>query len=111
MAIYTQLSPIATPGKPYSFSPKAAAEAAERPEGTFTALSVLALPGPIHTFLAKVSAPEPEPEPTPRPSISVGGGGFAPQLYAERERLARLRRDDNDLLEILSAMLTEGMLN
>ena len=110
MAIYTQLSPIATPGKPYSFSPKAAAEAAERPEGTFTALSVLALPGPIHSFLAKEFT-APVVVPTPRPSISVGGGGFAPQLYAERERLARLRRDDNDLLEILSAMLTEGMLN
>jgi len=102
---YTQLSPIATPGKRYSFSAKTAAEAEERPAGTFTALSVLALPGPIHSFLAKGVAPSPRPT----PSISVGGGGFVP--HAERERLARLRRDDNNLLEIISALLTKGMLN
>lgn len=56
MAIYTQLSLIATPGKRYSFSAKAAADAAERPEGTFTALSVLGIPGIIHSFSAKAAA-------------------------------------------------------
>ena len=30
---------------------------------------------------------------------------------AENERFARLIRDDNDLLEIISVMITRGMLN
>ena len=101
---YTQLSPIATPGKRYSFSAKGAAEAAERPEGTFTALSVLGVPGIIHSFLAKTVAAA-----VRRPKRSKEKTWLAQQ--AENQRFARLVREDNELLEIISTMITRGMLN
>ena len=56
MSIYTQLSPTATPGKRYSFSPKSAAGSGPH-TGTFTALSVLGTPGQIHSFVAKGVTP------------------------------------------------------
>ncbi|MCK4816962.1 hypothetical protein KA005_14430 [bacterium] len=52
MAIYTQLSVTATPGKPHSFSAKTPAAAGPH-TGLFTELSVSALPGAIHSFTAK----------------------------------------------------------
>ncbi len=128
---YTQLNPTGTPGKRYSFSAKTAAPIGEKGIGEFTALSVLgvpgiihsftaktaavvgvkgvgeftalsviALPGPIHAFLAKAEA-VPEVEVLPIPL--VGGG--------KRRELLRLKRDDNELLEIISALLTKGILN
>ena len=59
MAIYTQLSPSAIPGKRYSFSAKDPAPAGGPHTGTFTELSVTATPGPIHSFSAKDEAAAP----------------------------------------------------
>ncbi len=56
MAIYTQLSPIALPGKRHSFLAKTPETPGEKGLGPFTALSILALPGSIHSFAAKTSA-------------------------------------------------------
>ena len=53
---YTSLSVTATPGKPHSFSAKAAAAGAGPHTGLFTELSVTALPGPRHSFTAKTAA-------------------------------------------------------
>ena len=52
MAIKTQLSPTALPGRSYSFAAKTAADAVKG-AGPFTALSVTALPGKISNFIAK----------------------------------------------------------
>ena len=133
MAIYTQLSVIGTPGKRYSFLAKAAAEAAERPEGTFTALSVLGVPGIIHSFSAKGAVEagvKGEGEFTALSVLALPGvihsfsakGVLARRpkrskektwlaWQAEDERVSRLRREDNELLEIIGTMITRGMLN
>ena len=60
---FTQLHPSATPGRPYSFDPKAEAIPESGPHtGLFTALSPLALPGSRRSFAAKTeSAPEASP--------------------------------------------------
>ena len=50
MAIYTQLSPTATPGRRYSFSAKSGGG---EHTGDFTELGVLGVPGPRHSFSAK----------------------------------------------------------
>lgn len=110
MATYTQLSPIASPGKRYSFSAKGLATG-EKGEGPFTRLSVLASPGSIHSFSAKEPAipsgkgegpfttlsvlgipgmlhvfvakefTEPAVPPPPPPPIPSGGGTW---LYSKR---------------------------
>lgn len=51
---FTQLSPSATPGKPYTFLAKTAASGTHT--GLFTELSVMATPGGIHAFVAKTPA-------------------------------------------------------
>ena len=53
MATYTQLSPIALPGKRYSFSAKTPEVPSAKGAGPFTAQSVTATPGIIHSFVAK----------------------------------------------------------
>ena len=127
----TQLSPIGTPGKRYSFSAKAAAAAkgtglftelsvsgvpgaihsftaktaavvsGVKGVGEFTALSVLAVPGPIHSFSAK------EATAVAIPTVEVVSKG----QVAEYKQLMKLRREDNELLEIIVAALTRGILN
>ena len=49
----TVLSPIAVPGRPYTFTAKDAASTGEKGAGTFTQLHVSALPGQRFSFVAK----------------------------------------------------------
>ena len=51
---YTQLAPTATPGRRYSFAPKA--DASGKGAGPFTYLSVTATPGRRHSFVAKTAS-------------------------------------------------------
>jgi len=128
MAIYTQLSITATPGKRQFFSAKSkgigpftalsvsavpgaihsftAKTPAVGHEGLFTALSVIALPGGRHVFLPKAFVvPPSEPD--------EGGGG---KTYRSREHITskenlgkwrkKLDREDEELLEIV-AMLSQ----
>jgi hypothetical protein len=59
MAIYTQLSPTAVPGRRYSFTAKTAAPTGGPHTGEFTELSVTATPGQRHSFSAKTEASAP----------------------------------------------------
>jgi hypothetical protein len=105
MAIYTQLSLVATPGRVYSFTAKSADGAGEKGEGLFTALSVLAVPGRRHIFLPKsiiVPVPE-EPE-----LIFDAGGGVTGRI---QEDLYRWRqRDDEEIINIIMTIVLSGRL-
>jgi hypothetical protein len=129
----TQLTPIGTPGSPYSFLAKTAAPVGEKGIGPFTELSVSAIPGIIHSFSAKTAAVVPgvkgageftalsvlglpgpihsflakEVAVVPIPTVEVVSKG----RVVEYKQLMKLRRDDNDLLEIIVAALTRGILN
>jgi hypothetical protein len=59
MAIYTQLSPTALPGRRYSFSAKTAAPTGGPHTGTFTELGVIGVPSKQHSFSAKSEAGSP----------------------------------------------------
>lgn len=115
MAIYTQLSPAATPGKPYSFTPKAAAGSGPH-TGLFTALSPMALPGTTHSFLAKGGVPVPVPlAPT---LYDIGGGGYqAPREpyidveYSKYLRELRDRKKFDELTEIIQIITMSGVLD
>ncbi len=132
MAIYTQLSPTATPGRRYSFSAKTPESggkgvgpftslsvsgvpgrihtfSAKTPEsggkgaGLFTSLSVLGVPGQRHSFLAKTPF---IPEPTRPQVISVGGSvGFEKWPEHEYKDNTAIWRDDQEILEIICSIL------
>ena len=72
---------------------------------------------PVYAIPGTLEVPAPAPPPP-----SPGGGDIAPiatrgefpafEKAIERQKhLARLKRDDNELLELISVMLTEGILN
>ena len=129
MAIYTQLSPSATPGKRYSFLAKEEAIPESGPHtGTFTALSVSGTPGPIHSFLAKTEAAPEAGEHTGRfTALSVLGlpGGirvFSAKTEADEDerlsyavtytqRMRRIAKEDREILELVEIIVTSGMLN
>ena len=63
--------------------------------------------------------PVPPPAPAPAPSVQAGGAGWTGrrdprrQPSAEEQRLQRLeqlRREDEEMLALLSASLTSGLL-
>lgn len=123
----THLSPTATPGRAYSFSPKSVVH-----EGEFTALSVTATPGRTQSFLPKtpsvvtsnqITALTVSALPGPVRSFSAktetviettqrGGGGSGNVWIADRPETAQYNvlRDDEDLLEILEIVFSLGIL-
>ena len=116
---YTQLSPTATPGRRYSFVAKFAATGTHI--GSFTALSVMALPGPIRSFLAKTAVVVVVP-PVIVPVVPSGGGGGGGYAYtrkddeeyfkyqrAEAHRI-RVLRDDQDVMELIVIIVKSGIL-
>ena len=114
---YTQLAPTAIPGRRYSFVAKFAATGPHI--GTFTALSVMALPGPLRSFLAKTEVIIIPPVIPPTPSGGGGGGAYAyARDYAEYDSKYKMAeahrqkvlRDDEELLEILAMVLNIGIL-
>src|SRR5512137_2791346 len=128
---YTQLSPIALPGRTYSFAPKEGATGV-KPSDQVTALSVVALPGPLHEFLPKapgVSAKgeglftwlSPIAVPGMRHSftakeaaiveaVTTYGGRkfFKQQVELQRQHILR---EDKELMEFLSMIVKAGLLN
>ena len=136
MAIYTQLSPTATPGKRYSFSAKTEAAAPAGPHtGLFTELSSMALPGPIHSFSAKTEAAAPAGPhtglftalsamalPGMRHSFtakkeyvpSTGEVVFGSMGNIEEIRLpgrTRTKREEREIIEIMTIIAKSGILN
>ena len=114
--LFTALSAIATPGGRHVFAVKTPSGAGEKGIGPFTAQSVLAVPGARHSFTAKEFAGLPAP-PLPPSLITVGGGGSVagwpekPEWeYKERLR-KRILRDDQEIIEIIMAMVLSGGLN
>ena len=132
MAQQTTLSIIATPGKPHSFSPKAAAAPESGPHtGLFTELSVTALPGKIHSFLAKDPAVPPAGGPhtglftelsvmalpgmrhsfsaKTAAEIVVAGSGMK-RLAGARAEIGRRQPDDADLFDIIMIAIQSGRI-
>lgn len=127
MATYTRLSLSATPGRPYlGFVAKAEAIPASGPHiGLFTALSVTVTPGPIHSFLAKTPYVPGGGVHTGRfTALSVlglpggvrvfsaktaaeAGGGYSGVLDTS---YGRLRRDDQEIMDIIVIITESGIL-
>ena len=124
MAIYTQLSVTATPGKRHSFSAKS------KGSGPFTALSVLAVPGTIHSFTAKTPAVGHEGLFTELSVIALPGGRhvFLPKVSvgptgpssAARQKyriayedidLEMAIKDDRDFMDLLIIMVEAGIFD
>jgi hypothetical protein len=93
---YTQLSPIATPGRRYSFSGKGGGP---HIGGPFTQLSLIGTPGQRYAFTAK-TVPE-EPAAAVSAPKEPGGGErlyFGPKVKVDSE-------DDLEILEILQVII------
>ena len=135
MATFTQLSPIALPGKRYSFVAKTPAVGGKG-LGPFTAQSITATPGIIHSFVAKTPAAggvkgaglftelsatalpgmqhaflpktvAPVSAYSPPPYLSHGHGGW-PDVRPrwEREEIRKkVLKDDDELFEMIAAIL------
>ena len=101
---YTQLSPTGIPGRRYSFLAKTES-AAEKGIGLFTELSLIGLPGRIHSFYAKTAAEVSDVI----LEVEVSGGGGA--VYYDRALNIRLKRDDEEILEFITNIVTQGILN
>ena len=103
---YTQLSPTGIPGRRYSFLAKTES-AAEKAIGLFTELSLIGLPGRIHSFVAKTAAEVSDVI----PEVEVSGGGGGGAVYYDRVLNIRLKRDDEEILEFITNIVTQGILN
>jgi hypothetical protein len=109
--LFTELSVTATPGRIHSFSPKTAASGEGAHEGLFTELSVVALPGGRHVFLPKAVA---EPVPVPPSARAVGGGsggGYTVSWYEHERKHEITSNDEKDIQEMLTMILSSGILN
>lgn len=126
----TQLSPLGTPGRRYSFSPKTAAAnehtglftqlhanalpgqrfsfSAKTPEteaghvGLFTALQPYGVPGQRRTFVAKTEA-----------SISIEAAGSPKGGFKRKANIfqQRILQDDEDIIAIIMAAAGAGVFN
>lgn len=79
--------------------------------GLFTSLSVLSIPGRRLTFIAKGEVIVVPPEPTVPTPAKTGGmrlGVSSVQMYEERKDILR---DDKDLMEFIGIILASGILD
>jgi len=107
IGLFTELSLIGLPGRIHSFSAKTAAVASEKGIGLFTELSLIGLPGRIHSFVAKTAAEVSDVI----PEVEVSGGGGGGAVYYDRALNIRLKRDDEEILEFITNIVTQGILN
>lgn len=116
---YTQLSPSATPGQPYSFP-----GSGSHTGGPFTQLSVIGVPGQRYSFSAKDPAVLPVVPSAPSGLPGAPGGvqgwpfpGKPPvthrdkKWYKEKVKRARIMKDDNELMELIAAALMSGVFD
>ena len=92
--LFTQLSTIAIPGQRHSFSPKSPVAGHT---GLFTQLSTIAVPGKIHSFTAKTLAPAVDDLIGTRSSIYDDHGGY--------RKLISVHKDDEEILQTIIAFV------
>lgn len=94
--LFTELSAAAIPGRRHSFAAKTPA-VSEKGAGLFTALSVMALPGMRHSFTAKEAVSVISLENVAGKMPRVGRG--------------RIDRDDKEMLELITIIISSGVLD
>ena len=101
---FTALSVVGVPGGAQTFTPKSPAAGGDTHTGSFTALSVMGVPGGLHLFLAKAPAPVvPVEPPVPEPPAVYTGGGMSPLQY---ERFTdQILASDDDFMELLAKVI------